>query len=414
MSESRSEFALRSLTELCSLTPDRRPGGPANRAATRLVAGAFRDAGWVVECQPFPCMDWEATGAFVIAAGESLTLEPSPYGLGVEGVGPIRVVRTVDDLGRRDLAGSILVLDGPISSEPLTPRDFPFYRSEDHTRILDRLEAAKPLAVVAVTGRYPELCGAMDPFPLIEDGTFDIAAAAVRRDVGSRLVTADGTTGRISIAAQRRQSEAENVVARRGSAVGRLLVIAHIDSKPGTPGAVDNAAGVVVLMLLARSMSPPCRPHLSVGVELLAVNGEDHFQAPGEQAWLERNAIDQVAAAINIDGAGYQIGATAVSTYNLAPPAEQLVERVVQNHRGVVRGPVWYQSDHAIFAMRGRPALAFTSERLDLLLSEVYHAPTDTPDQVAIDRLIELADFLDELISRWETRDQASRSIVAP
>ncbi len=64
--------------------------------------------------------------------------------------------------------------------------------------------------------------------------------------------------------------------------------------------------------------------------------------------------------------------------------------------------------------MRGRPALAFTSERLDLLLSEVYHAPTDTPDQVAIDRLIELADFLDELISRWETRDQASRSIVAP
>lgn len=401
MPESRSDYALHSLRALCSLTPDRRPGGSANRVATRLVADAFGQAGWQVERQPFRCMDWEATGGAVRLGDDSLAIEPSPYGLGVDGSGTVRAVQDLEDLRRDDLEGSILVLHGAIASEPLTPRDFPFYSSDEHERILGRIEAARPLAVVAVTGRHPELCGAIEPFPLIEDGAFTVPAAAVRPDAGSRLVAADGVHAGISIAARRWQAEAENVVARRGPDRDRLVVIAHVDSKPGTPGAVDNAAGVVVLMLLAESMSPARRPHLPVGVELLAVNGEDHFQAPGEQAWLERNDVDQVAAAINIDGAGYRIGATALSAYHLDPAAERLVARVMERHRGVVPGPRWYQSDHAIFAMRGRPALAFTSERLDLLLAELYHAPTDTPDQVSIDRLLEIADSVDELVAEW-------------
>jgi hypothetical protein len=57
--------------------------------------------------------------------------------------------------------------------------------------------------------------------------------------------------------------------------------------------------------------------------------------------------------------------------------------------------------------MRGRPALAFTSERLDRMLAEVYHAPTDSWDQVAVARLTEIAQAITDLAARWAVSSQA-------
>jgi hypothetical protein len=54
-------------------------------------------------------------------------------------------------------------------AEQLTPKAFLFYGSEEHSAIMDALESTLPSAVVAITGKHPALCGALDPFPLIED-----------------------------------------------------------------------------------------------------------------------------------------------------------------------------------------------------------------------------------------------------
>ncbi len=51
--------------------------------------------------------------------------------------------------------------------------------------------------------------------------------------------------------------------------------------------------------------------------------------------------------------------------------------------------------------MRGRPALAFTSADLDRLLADVYHSPADTPEVVATDRLVEIAEALETLVTTW-------------
>lgn len=396
-----SKHILKLVEQLCAVDPDRRPGSQGNDDAVELVTGHLREAGWEVSLPEFEVLNWVGGDATFSVGSESVPIVPSPYGISVDATGPVRMVGSSEDLSATDLSGSILVVTGDLVSEPLTPKGFPFYRSEEHIRIIERLEAVRPAAIIAVTGKYPELCGALDPFPWIEDGDFDIPAAAVRPTHAGLLRRSETMSGHVSIEAHRIPSIARNIVAQRGPSDPRLVVCAHIDSKPGTPGAVDNAAGVAALVLLAERLAK--HGELPVGIELLAVNGEDHFAAPGEVAWLAANErrLDAIELFINIDGAGYRRGRTAFSFYNIDAARVDSTRRVFADFNDLVEGPPWYQSDHAIFAMQGRPALALTTEFVDEMLAELFHAKTDAPDQVAPARIVSIADALEALIVAW-------------
>ena len=388
---------------LCSAIPDRRPGSPGNFEATSYVAGLLSKVGWPVEQREFPCVDWRTDGGSLTVDGLSIDVTPSPYGCGVSAVGPLRILRTHEDLERQDLAGAVVVLDGELASEPLTPKQYPFYGSQQHAAMINALESAAPAAVIAVTGRYPALCGALDPFPLIEDGDFAIPTGNIRPEESGPVLDRDGQPAGIELRSERWVSTAHNTVAARGPRVGRITVAAHIDTKPGTPGAVDNAAGVAVLVLLAELLSPRRHPTLGVGLELLVVNGEDHYAAPGEVAWLSDNegGLDDIALFVNIDGAGYREGRTAYSTYNVAAAGQSRIELAFEGRPDLVAGPAWYQSDHAIFAMQGRPALAFTTEHVDEMLESLFHAPTDAPDKVDPALIVGVSTALEGLILDW-------------
>jgi hypothetical protein len=52
-----------------------------------------------------------------------------------------------------------------------------------------------------------------------------------------------------------------------------------------------------------------------------------------------------------------------------------------------------------VFAQRGRPAVAFTTDQLDTVMSEIVHSPHDTPAQVDVTLLVELAEALADLIA---------------
>ena len=154
----RVEVAERHLESLCDVAPDRRPGSDGNRVATRYAAEVFRRSGWAVDMPVFDVMDWQTDGGAIRLAGSSVEITPSP------------------------------VLADELATEPITPKAFPFYRHDEHVAIIDRIEAAAPAAVVGVTGKYPALCGALDPYPLFEDGDFVVPAASVRPvDAGPEL-----------------------------------------------------------------------------------------------------------------------------------------------------------------------------------------------------------------------------------
>lgn len=401
--EGLADRARHHLDALCSVLPDRRPGSAGNREAVDHVAVAFVASGWNLGFQVFDCLDWETEGGTLKIDKAILELTPSPYGRGVTASGPIRVLRHLEDLEHKDLVGSIAVLAGELASEPLTPKAFPFYGSDVHSHIVAELEAADPAAIIAVTGIYPELCGALDPFPLIEDGDFDIPTANLRPEDAGLLFESEGRSASVEIRSIRKQAQARNVIGMRGPQSPRVTAIAHVDTKPGTPGAVDNAAGVVVLLLLAELLHAARHPDLPIGVELLVVNGEDHYAAPGELAWLEVNgeALDEIPLVVNIDGAGYVRGKSAFSTYNVEGDVAGHVDRVFGARDDFLHGPEWFQSDHAIFAMRGRPAVAITTEYVQEMLATLFHSADDTPDQVDIDLVVGIAKAIEELIVTW-------------
>src|SRR4030042_1464267 len=105
---------------------------------------------------------------------------------------PLTVVSTVPELEAADLTGRIVLLRGEIAREQLMPKNFPFYHPPAHQRIYALLEARAPTAIVASTTRNPELAGALYPFPLIEDGDFDIPSVFMTDVEGGRLAATDG------------------------------------------------------------------------------------------------------------------------------------------------------------------------------------------------------------------------------
>jgi aminopeptidase YwaD len=242
------------------------------------------------------------------------------------------------------------------------------------------------------------MAGAVYPFPLIEDGDFDIPSVYMTEEQGVRLAEQEGKKASLEVRAARVPSQGCNVIARKGeNADARVVLFAHIDAKDGTPGALDNAAGVITLLLLAELLA---QYNGSLGIEITALNGEDYYSAPGEMLWLAHNQgrLEQIVLGINLDGLGYQRGKTAYTTYGCPAEMDALIHQVFSTHMGLMPGEPWYQSDHGLFIQNQVPALAFTSEYFVELWKEIAHTPKDRPEIVDPAKLVETASALRELV----------------
>jgi aminopeptidase YwaD len=390
------------LQTFCVDIPNRRVGSRGNQAATDVFASTVREFGLQVETPTFDCIDWEEDGAELVVGGTSWDVHVSPYTLGGTVRAPLTVVSTLEGLEAADLERAIVLLRGEIAREPLMPKNFPFYNPERHQRIVHLLETKRPQAILAATSRNPELAGAVYPFPFIEDGDVDIPSVYMTEDVGAQLADHVGEIASLEIRAHRTPAEGCNVIARQGATDHRkIVVVAHIDAKDGTPGALDNAAGTTVLLLLAELMAdagPVSEGDL--GLEIVALNGEDYYSNPGQLQYLGRNegAFDTIALGVNLDGVGYHRGRTAYSLYNCPSVLTERIEAALSPYADLVAGEPWYQGDHALFLMHERPALAMTSERVSDLLSEIVHTPKDRPEIVDAGQLVAAASALRDLI----------------
>lgn len=91
--------------------------------------------------------------------------------------------------------------------------------------------------------------------------------------VAMKLIRHAGSPIRLKISAERIPSQARNILARMaGRESGRIVICAHFDTKINTPGASDNAAGVAVLLALAKRFS---QRETRFGLEFVAFNGEE-------------------------------------------------------------------------------------------------------------------------------------------
>ena len=147
---------------------------------------------------------------------------------------------------------------------------------------------------------------------------------------------------------------------------------------------------MVVLLLLGELLSDYAGMYT---VEIVALNGEDHYSAQGQKEYLKQNAgkFDEILFDVNMDGVGYKEGKTAYSFYNLPPEIMTVVRKVFSSQEGAVEGEQWYQSDHMIFVQNGIPAVAITSDQFMHLSAHITHTPEDTPDLIDVNKLVALA-----------------------
>ena len=386
------------LQTLCSVQPNRRTGSAGNWEASQFIADTIRPFGYEIDATPFPCLDYVREEVLLAQGDQTYQVLISPYSIGCDVTAELVVVSTMAELEASGCQGKILLMHGAICAEQLMPKNFIFYNPEHHQQIIAFLEAKQPAGIITATQKNPELIGALYPFPIFLDGDFDIPSVYCTDLVGNELSRSEGECFHLRINARRIPSQAANVIARLNPAAGQKIVItAHIDAYEGSPGAVDNASGTAVLLLLAEMLADYHGPY---GIEIAAFNGEDHYSVGGQMDYLGRYGAELPATwlAINVDGVGYKEGRAAYSLYGCEPQLEQHALEILDSSDGLVRGERWYNGDHMIFVQIGVSCIALTAELLPEIMRTVVHAEYDTPQIVDCGKIVDVAQALNVLI----------------
>jgi hypothetical protein len=155
-----------------------------------------------------------------------------------------------------------------------------------------------------------------------------------------------------------------------------VLLSAHYDSPPTSPGAADDAAGVAVLLEIARALhaGPPLQRTV-----LFLFNGAEEPGLVGSAAFLELAQREQVRAFVNVEAAGaggkaalFQVdgGMTALHAYARVPSPHGTV--VAEELFAVLGANI---TDFDAYA----PTAAVGVDQALYLDGYAYHTPLDTP-----------------------------------
>lgn len=390
------------LNKLCREIHQRPVGSKGNQQANAFFQEVVEKFGWKVESTPFQALDWKSDGAELQFGLDDFQVFPSPYSLGCSLEAELVTAGNLTELENVFASGKLLLLHDKLTREQLMPKNFVFYNPEQHKQIIALLEEKEPGAILAATSRNAALAGGVYPFPLIEDGDFQIPSVYLTESVGQKLLLKAGQVGKLTSNASRVLTECLNLVARKGrDQTRRIAISAHIDAKLDTPGAIDNATGVIVLLLLAERLKDY---RGNTVIELLPFNGEDYYAASGQMIYLKQNQdkFNEILININIDGAGYHEGYSAFSPFNLPDDIKKCFDDVLDSIENINEGGPWYQGDHSIFIQQGVPAIAVTSqwflENIDS--QEITHTPKDQAGIVNCDKLLVITAGIAEFIQK--------------
>jgi aminopeptidase YwaD len=387
------ERVIAHLTKLTASPAGRPVGSAANHAAEAYIAGVLRDKGYEVERQVFNCIDWRLDEVGLWIDGRSQPAIANPYSLPCDVTAPVVTAGSLAELEAAELGGRIAVLHGGLTHTPLFPRNFPFFTVAEHQHIADLLEQKGPQAVITVS----PMAGI--PAPIIEDGDFALPSLTVPAGVGSLLLAAEGSVTAL-VRSAARPGAAANVIGRRAAPDrAKIVLCAHFDTKPGTPGALDNAAGVATVLALAERLSAT-RP--DTNLEIVAFNGEDHYAAPGEVAYINGcgSEFGRISLVVNIDGVGFKGQPSTVAFFNCPEDWAGQTRAEMAQWPQIDESVPWPEGDHSIFAMQNVPCVALTSGGIHTLIDEILHTPNDTLDRVAPEQIATVVEFLASLLTR--------------
>ena len=131
-------------------------------------------------------------------------------------------------------------------------------------------------------------------------------------------------------------ASADNVIGERpGTDPTRVVVIAaHYDAVPGTPGADDDASGVAAILAVARALGP-MRTGAALRVIAFAFEEDGLVGSQAYVASLPRGEDQRIVAVLSLDMVGYR--ATGAGTQRYPEGAAELVA-LATGHRAPTEG----------------------------------------------------------------------------
>jgi aminopeptidase YwaD len=390
--EARIDAHVRMLAGTIGARP---PGSAANRRATSYAADVLARAGYRVERLAFDSLHWTPGPVTIWVDGAMHALAPSPFSPPGDVAGPPLVVdrwpaptdRGVGSGSQRE--APVLVCRDEVTAAPWFPRHFPFVSIPEQQALFARVDHLRPAAILA-------LAASDSPEPLIEDGDFCMPYATLPAALAPAC--AEARTLRLLVEGSVETGAGVTITARRAGRPAGTVVSAHIDTKVTTPGALDNGGGVAAVLGLAEAGM------LADDAEIVLFNGEDHYAAPGERAWLRRNDPASCELALNLDGVGYPGLPTGVALLNLDEHATARARAAISRAPGLVEDRPWFESDHAMFAMAGVPTLAVTSAAPHETLARVAHSPEGGLESVDIHVVADAARGVARLLAELRPR----------
>jgi aminopeptidase YwaD len=386
------------LEHLCKDYNGRPVGSKSNIEASEFISGIFASTGGKVEKQNFACFNWEASGVKLSLGNTAIKAFPSPFSLSCNAEAPFSVLTSLADLEEKDIQDRFVLLCKELVKEQFIPKNFPFYNPADQKYIIKLLEEKKPVGIIARSPKKIKMNASGCLLPLFEDGDFDIPSVYISEKDTLKLVEFNDKKINLQYTSKRIPANAYNIINKKGNGAGkRIILMAHADTKFGTPGTTDNACSVVVLLLLAEMLS---NYNGKFSIEFTIINGEENYANPGEMLFLSDNAnsFTNILLGINLDGLGYKYGDTAYSLYGCPSNIAQAAASVFSSCKCLIQGYPWFQSDHCMLIQNNIPAIALTAQQMPELVNTVFHSPMDTPEVADTSKLVKLAYCLRDLL----------------
>lgn len=383
----------------------RRSGTPGGDRAARYLAGALagfglRPAGdggtffqsFVVSAGTrlaAPTRLEPASGSDAFVVGRDWTPHGGSPGADVNGEvvaaghGIVAPEHGQDDYAELDVRSRIVLV---LAGAPAGRHSVPASR-------LDKLIAARQqgaAAVLLVEEALPSLAATAT--------TVGIPSASITRATAAALTARPGARVRLSIALEREERRAANVVGllpgTDPALAGEAIVIGahydHLGLVHGTvhPGADDNASGTAVTLGLARAFAagggtPRTLVFILFGGEELGLLGSRHYVSHPAVP------LSRTVAMLNFDMVGrLRETGLLVGGVDTGSTLRDLVTEAgrIEGLALAAEGAPWAPSDHLRFYAGGAPVLFFhTGRHAD------YHQPSDTADKVKADGMARIA-----------------------
>ncbi len=387
------------------LSKERPVGTKMNEELVEVLEQQLSGMGYNIQSLPFACMVWNNGVSYIKIKNLSIAVEPSPFSEPFSGSGRLHVAKTLEQLENVECKDGILVLAKDMTRTPLQPKNYPFYYPDEHKCLIALLEKKSPKAIIAVTGK--NILNGQNPFPLFEDGNFLIPSCNIGEEYLNELDKASRLAAPVNLVIDSHKVEATSrqIIASRTveKSAGKIIIAAHMDTKYNTPGALDNAAGVAVLLQTAQQLSSSV-----YDIDIVPFNSEEFYGATGELEYLKLLDSENKAIAlmINIDSPCHKGSVTAISFHNLMNPIGKTINTLMANNPNIAKGKEWYAGDHAPFIFRGISCMVVTSSDFFDGALDHTHTPKDTVDTVDYELVKPTAQYLADVIGSLSAIEQ--------